>query len=596
VAVVVTYVLFGHAMIKAMYDSDITMVNRIMAGKATTPLEQYFFGIDQFVLRAAVYFSAVAVGLLLFTNPLGLVISTTSFFLASLGMFLLLDVFPEFVKPLHFDAIPYYSYRLTYMPDPVLGFRARPFVVTKFDNYRGGEYSPLFGINVPPQSGVWQTDDEGFRNPAPTLSSAEIAVVGSSFVEWGNDGEDTYPSKLEQKLGGQKVVNLGKAGYGPLQYIEVLKRYALEKKPRYVILTFYPVYDTDDQLRNWMMGREDRILAKYTVGSGRFFRRYSIAVRQTWDMLIDGSWTALQLGFRRITGTEGIHPDLAVLRLPHGVTKKILFSNRHSMRSTEEILRSPEWRVMEAILVDFKQLCEQNQIVPLILYIPAASEVYAEYSTSESGGNWLAVRKSQIASSGNSEEAARRVAQNVGIRMITLLPAFREAARQGKLIYYQLDVHWTAEGREIAAQVTADALKALGSELPQGPVQSEAKRPEKTKRLHPTLQEAMLDRKDGIMVRSIDGKINFWNSGAQRLYGWSKSEAIGKVSHNLLRTQFPEPLEKIDAELVQKGEWQGKLVHATRDGRRVVVDSRWVLDPKEPGHAVIEINIPFGTS
>ena len=48
--------------------------------------------------------------------------------------------------------------------------------------------------------------------------------------------------------------------------------------------------------------------------------------------------------------------------------------------------------------------------------------------------------------------------------MISLRPAFEQAARQGKLVYYPLDMHWNEEGRKIAASVTAEALRALLSE------------------------------------------------------------------------------------------------------------------------------------
>ena len=596
IALVVSYVLFGHAVIKAMYDSDVTIINQIMAGKARTPLHQYFFGIDQLVLKAAVYLGLAAVGLLLFANPLGVVISAISLVATSLGIFLLLDVFPELVKPLHLDVIPYYNYRLSYMPDSALGFRARPNLRSEFTNYRGSAYSPLFGVNVAPQAGVWQTDGEGFRN-ATDLSSADVAVIGSSFVEWGNELEDTYPRELEKKLDGQKVVNLGKSGYGPQQYMELLKNYALKKKPRYVILTFYPESDTDEHLANLVEGRPDRLVAKYTVGYGRFFSRYAIAFRQTSQMLMSGGWTALQLGFRKISGTETIHPDVAVLKLPHGVTKKILFIDHHKGRSADDLLRSPEWRAMEKILADFKHLCEQHQIVPLILYIPAASEVYAEYSTLDSGANWLSVRESQIASSGNNEQAARMLAQKIGIELISLLPAYKDAARRGKLVYYQFDVHWNKDGREIAAQVTADALKRLRSKLPQTPDARNPIRPKSAVPAPPVTQQAVIDNQhakrsdDGsVMRRALNGTIESWNHGAEELYGWSKAEAVGKISHTLLKTKFPEPLAKINAELDQKGQWQGKLVHITRDGHRVVVESRWILEQGESPGAVMEIN------
>ena len=95
---------------------------------------------------------------------------------------------------------------------------------------------------------------------------------------------------------------------------------------------------------------------------------------------------------------------------------------------------------------------------------------------------------------------------------------------------------------------------------------------------------------DSIMTRTVQGKVNFWNRHAEELYGWSKEEAVGMVSHELLRTEFPTALEEIESELVQTGRWEGQLVHATRDGGHVVVESRWVLDPKREPAAVVEIN------
>jgi hypothetical protein len=59
-----------------------------------------------------------------------------------------------------------------------------------------------------------------------------------------------------------------------------------------------------------------------------------------------------------------------------------------------------------------------------------------------------------------------------------------------------------------------------------------------------------------------------------------------------LQTQFPKPLEEIESELVQSGRWEGRLVHATRHGRRVVVESRWILNLKGQSGLVVEINRP----
>src|SRR5438093_1081266 len=85
----------------------------LMHFKAVTSLQDYFAAIDIAVLTFAVYFVVAALLLLLATNPLGLLFSGISFLISSILVFLLLDLFPALVKPLHFDMVPYFNYRLT---------------------------------------------------------------------------------------------------------------------------------------------------------------------------------------------------------------------------------------------------------------------------------------------------------------------------------------------------------------------------------------------------------------------------------------------------------------------------------------------------
>jgi PAS domain S-box-containing protein len=95
---------------------------------------------------------------------------------------------------------------------------------------------------------------------------------------------------------------------------------------------------------------------------------------------------------------------------------------------------------------------------------------------------------------------------------------------------------------------------------------------------------------ESVLVRTMEGRINSWNRGAEELYGWGTEEAIGRISHDLLQTRFPKPLEEIESELVRNRLWEGHLVHTTRDGGRVVVKSRWALDINRDSEAVVEIN------
>lgn len=104
---------------------------------------------------------------------------------------------------------------------------------------------------------------------------------------------------------------------------------------------------------------------------------------------------------------------------------------------------------------------------------------------------------------------------------------------------------------------------------------------------------ALLDLStDAIIVRDMQGRILYWSRGAQRLYGWTRDEAVGQNLHALLQTQFPEPLEQINDELSRKHYWQGELIHTARDGRCVVVLCRKVLDgtAQSTSCAVLETN------
>ena len=85
-----------------------------------------------------------------------------------------------------------------------------------------------------------------------------------------------------------------------------------------------------------------------------------------------------------------------------------------------------------------------------------------------------------------------------------------------------------------------------------------------------------LDRAHAL-IRELDGAITFWSHGMERLYGFSAAEALGRPAHLLLKTEFPGRLDRIEAELMERGEWTGEVVHRRRNGEIVVVASHWSL-------------------
>jgi PAS domain S-box-containing protein len=97
---------------------------------------------------------------------------------------------------------------------------------------------------------------------------------------------------------------------------------------------------------------------------------------------------------------------------------------------------------------------------------------------------------------------------------------------------------------------------------------------------------------DTIFIRDPKDRITYWNQGAQRLYGWSKEEALGHVTHDLFNTRFPQPLAEIKRQLLAIGRWEGELQHTRRDGSVITVASSWTLQRDESSLpvSVIEMN------
>lgn len=93
-----------------------------------------------------------------------------------------------------------------------------------------------------------------------------------------------------------------------------------------------------------------------------------------------------------------------------------------------------------------------------------------------------------------------------------------------------------------------------------------------------------------ILLRRLDGTVLFWPVGAERQYGWKRTEAVGRNVDELLGTQYPRSREKIEAELFAEGHWHGELIRRGREGARFVLDVCWQLhrDQKGAPAAVME--------
>ncbi len=106
-------------------------------------------------------------------------------------------------------------------------------------------------------------------------------------------------------------------------------------------------------------------------------------------------------------------------------------------------------------------------------------------------------------------------------------------------------------------------------------------------------QTTLLDLvRDGILVRDLYGTIVYWSTGAAEMYGWTKEEAVGKMSHRLIRSELPMPLKEIEKHVTNAGYWEGEIIQTTKDGARLAVESRWTLTRTDRGRpqGFLEVN------
>ena len=167
-----------------------------------------------------------------------------------------------------------------------------------------------------------------------------------------------------------------------------------------------------------------------------------------------------------------------------------------------------------------------------------------------------------------------------GIEKTEFGSVYRRAMDQGEVAttrafsdvfkrWFEVTAFPTAEGIAIhIADVTEDQQTKLQLE-------------ENAKRL--SAQAALLDAaRDAIHLRELDGRITYWNKGAEQLFGWTRDETIGVQGHELLPVK-PEEFDRATGQVMRAGHWAGELEKYTRDGRVITVECRWQLIRDDDG-------------
>jgi PAS domain S-box-containing protein len=150
----------------------------------------------------------------------------------------------------------------------------------------------------------------------------------------------------------------------------------------------------------------------------------------------------------------------------------------------------------------------------------------------------------------------------------------------------------TKDGRLIDVSVTASPVRdKAGEVIGVSKVARDITAQKKAER-QIAEQAALLDKaQDAILVRDLEGRITFWNRGAERLYGWTPAEVLGRNAADLFYAD-PARFREVNGLAIEQGEWNGELQHRSKAGQALTVEARWTLIRDEAGRAksILAIN------
>ena len=319
--------------------------------------------------------------------------------------------------------------------DEDLLFRRQPFGHFT-GTMSGGDLSYVFDVPDPDllEYDV-QYDSRGFRN-SEEFTSADVVVIGDSFVEGTYVPQDELISGVLASRLGSPVANLGVIAYGPQQELAVLRRYALPLHPKTVVWVFFEGNDLKDALRYEQIHANPgpAIERKYSFVSRSFTKN---AIQFASRLAGDPKPSAL--------------PRAAWVRDHRGHRVRIYFLYQGAPL-TPGSLRALD--MTKDALVSAHKLVTALGGRLVVAFAPDKYRVFKEFCEFDPGAEAASWVVNDLPE--RLREAVRSI--DPAVAFVDLTPPLQEAARKGLLPYARDDAHWSALGHRIAAEAVLPAI------------------------------------------------------------------------------------------------------------------------------------------
>lgn len=323
------------------------------------------------------------------------------------------------------------------------------------------------------EHGMLRMDALGFCNPPeddPDRTHIPIIAIGDSFTACHAPApERTWPSVLGRNLG-RGAYNLGRGGYGPYEYLELLRLFGLAKTPEVVVMQIYEGNDLRDAARYFAYrDASPTERRRFLERAGWNPLRFEPAAwldnalgRSSWayDFIVVGSAVELSNLVDTIAAEPRSKIDLRyTLEFPDGpIAMNGQNNDRDEVRTARDVADGTlALDLFDLALDRFAALARTNDFLPVVAYAPAAYTAYAELvrfrdpSVAAPLAAFSARQRAHLATA----SAAR------GLTFVDLTPALQSAARErgGELLYYPLNVHYTPAGQRVVADTLAAAIR-----------------------------------------------------------------------------------------------------------------------------------------